>query len=57
MTQDGGALAVGQNVDGRLGVGELEKGEDGEAVPVVVAAPTRVQLPEGAKIVGASCGG
>lgn len=50
-------MAVGQNVDGRLGVGELEKGEDGEAVPVVVAAPTRVQLPEGAKIVGASCGG
>lgn len=53
VTADGEAYAVGNNVDGRLGIGELKKGEEA----VVVAEPTRVQMPEEAKVVGASCGG
>lgn len=45
---------MGHNPDGRLGVGEGE-GLVGEGV--TLAAPARVQVPAGTRLVGASCGG
>lgn len=49
VTKKGEVLGLGENRDGRVGVGGEDQGP--------VRAPTMLKLPEGKPVVKAACGG